>query len=82
MKIYTGLPDQGRIPGTAVKQGTTEVLRAIFASTLTTIIVFFPFIFSTNFLIKIIGKNIGVSIVSTLLVSLSVATVFIPMATF
>jgi len=76
------LAGSGKDPSTAVKQGTTEVIRAIFASTLTTIIVFFPFIFSTNFLIKIIGKNIGVSIVSTLLVSLSVAILFIPMATF
>jgi multidrug efflux pump subunit AcrB/ABC-type multidrug transport system ATPase subunit len=76
------LAGSGKDPATSVKQGTTEVLRAIFASTLTTIIVFFPFIFSTNFLIKIIGKNIGVSIVSTLLVSLAVAIIFIPMATF
>ena len=63
----------GKDPETAVKQGTTEVWSAIFASTLTTVVVFFPFIFSTNFLIKIIGKNIGVSIVSTLLVSLAIA---------
>lgn len=76
------LAGSGNDPETSVKRGTTEVLRAIFASTLTTIIVFFPFIFSTNFLVKIIGKNIGVSIVSTLLVSLAVAMLFIPMATF
>ena len=76
------LAGAGKDPETAVKQGTKEVLRAIFASTLTTIIVFFPFIFSTNFLIKIIGKNIGVSIVSTLLISLMVAMLLIPMATF
>lgn len=76
------LAGSGKDNRSAVKQGTTEVLRAIFASTLTTVIVFFPFIFSTNFLIKIIGKNIGVSIVSTLLVSLAVAILFIPMASF
>ncbi len=76
------LAGSGKDPGTAVKQGTKEVWRSIFASTLTTVIVFFPFIFSTNFLIRIIGKNIGVSIVSTLLVSLAVALLFIPMATF
>lgn len=76
------LAGTGKDPETAVKQGTTQVWRAIFASTLTTVVVFFPFIFSTNFLIKIIGKNIGVSIVSTLLVSLAVALTFIPMATF
>jgi multidrug efflux pump subunit AcrB/ABC-type multidrug transport system ATPase subunit len=67
---------------TSVKQGTTEVWKAILASTLTTIMVFFPFIFSSNFLIKIIGKNIGVSIISTLMVSLAVALLFIPMATY
>ena len=72
----------GKDPETAVRQGTTEVWRSIFASTLTTLIVFLPFIFSTNFLVKIIGKNIGVSIISTLLVSLFVAVLFIPMATF
>ncbi len=76
------LAGQGKDPETAVKQGTTEVWRSIFASTLTTLIVFLPFIFSTNFLVKIIGKNIGVSIISTLLVSLFVAVLFIPMATF
>jgi multidrug efflux pump subunit AcrB/ABC-type multidrug transport system ATPase subunit len=76
------LAGTGRDYETSVKQGTKEVWRAIFASTLTTIVVFFPFIFTTNFLIKIIGKNVGISIVSTLLVSLTVALFFIPMATF
>jgi multidrug efflux pump subunit AcrB/ABC-type multidrug transport system ATPase subunit len=76
------LAGQGTDPEKAVKQGTTEVWRSIFASTLTTVIVFMPFIFSANFMIKMIGKNIGVSIISTLLVSLSVALLFIPMATF
>ena len=76
------LAGQGRDPETAVKQGTTEVLRSVFAATLTTIVVFFPLIFMNNFLIKIIGKNIGVSIVSTLLISLAVALLLIPMATY
>jgi len=76
------LAGTGKDPETAVKQGTTEVWRAIFASTLTTAVVFLPFIFSANFLIKIIGKNIGVSIISTLMVSLGVALLFIPMATY
>jgi multidrug efflux pump subunit AcrB/ABC-type multidrug transport system ATPase subunit len=75
------LAGQGKDPATAVKQGTIEVWRSIFASTLTTIIVFLPFIFSDNFLIKMLGKNIGVSIISTLLISLAVALLFIPMAT-
>jgi multidrug efflux pump subunit AcrB/ABC-type multidrug transport system ATPase subunit len=76
------LAGQGNDAKTSVKQGTKEVWRSIFASTVTTIIVFLPFIFSTNFLIKMIGKNIGVSIISTLLISLAVALLFIPMATY
>jgi len=76
------LAGQGKDPGTSVKQGTREVWRSIFAGTLTTIIVFLPFIFSNNFLVKMIGKNIGVSIISTLLISLLVALFFIPMATY
>jgi multidrug efflux pump subunit AcrB/ABC-type multidrug transport system ATPase subunit len=76
------LAGQGKDPETAVKQGTTEVWRSIFASTLTTVIVFLPFIFSDNFLVKMIGKNIGVSIISTLIISLSVALLLIPMATY
>ncbi|MGM0464527.1 MAG: efflux RND transporter permease subunit, partial [Bacteroidota bacterium] len=65
----------------AVKRGTKEVYRSVIAATLTTITVFLPFVFSDNFMVKIIGKNIGVSIVSTLLVSLAVALLLIPMAT-
>lgn len=68
-------------PDQAVIQGTKEVWRSIFAATLTTITVFLPFVFSTNFLIGIIGKHIGVSIISTLLVSLVVALLLIPMIT-
>jgi len=75
------LAGTGKDAETSVKQGTKEVVRAIFASTLTTVIVFFPFIFTSGFLIRIIGRNIGVSIISTLLVSLAVALMFIPMAT-
>ena len=75
------LVSQGNDIDSAVKQGTTEVWRSIFAATLTTITVFLPFLFSDNFMIKIIGKNIGISIVSTLAISLIVALLFIPMAT-
>jgi multidrug efflux pump subunit AcrB/ABC-type multidrug transport system ATPase subunit len=75
------LAGTGKSPDEAVKQGTTEVWRSVVAATLTTVTVFFPFIFSDNFLVKLIGKNIGVSIVSTLLVSLAVALLLIPMAT-
>jgi multidrug efflux pump subunit AcrB/ABC-type multidrug transport system ATPase subunit len=76
------LAGAGKDYETAVKQGTREVWRAIFAATLTTIVVFLPFLFTTNFLVEIIGENIGVSIISTLLISLAVALIFIPMATY
>ncbi len=76
------LAGQGKDPETAVKQGTIEVWRSVFASTLTTLIVFMPFIFANNYMIKIIGKNIGVSIISTLAISLLVALLLIPMATY
>jgi len=66
-------------PDQAVVQGTKEVWRSIFASTLTTVTVFLPFVFSTNFFIGLIGKHIGVSIISTLLVSLVVALLLVPM---
>lgn len=63
-------------------QGTREVWRSILAATLTTVTVFLPFVFSDNFLIKLMGHHIGVSIISTLLISLAVALLFIPMATY
>jgi multidrug efflux pump subunit AcrB/ABC-type multidrug transport system ATPase subunit len=66
---------------TAVLQGTTEVWRSIVAATLTTIIVFIPFIFSSDAAIRLIGKQTGVSIISTLLVSLLVALFLIPVIT-
>ena len=66
--------------GRAVVQGTTEVWRSIVAATLTTVTVFLPFIFSSDYMVRMLGNNIGVSIVSTLMVSLLVALLFIPMA--
>lgn len=68
-------------PDEAVVQGTKEVWRSIFSATLTTITVFLPFVFSNNFLINLVGKHIGVSIISTLLVSLVVALLLVPMTT-
>lgn len=64
----------------AVIQGTTEVWRSIVAATLTTVTVFLPFVFSSEYMIKLLGNHIGVSIISTLLVSLFVALLLIPMA--
>jgi multidrug efflux pump subunit AcrB/ABC-type multidrug transport system ATPase subunit len=63
----------------AIVRGTSEVMRSVIAATLTTVTVFLPFIFSSNFLVTLIGTHIGVSIISTLLVSLVVALVLIPM---
>jgi multidrug efflux pump subunit AcrB/ABC-type multidrug transport system ATPase subunit len=63
----------------AVVRGTSEVMRSVISATLTTVTVFLPFIFSSNFLVTLIGMHIGVSIISTLLVSLVVALVLIPM---
>ncbi|MGB2906758.1 MAG: efflux RND transporter permease subunit, partial [Candidatus Aminicenantaceae bacterium] len=65
-------------PGSAVVDGTNEVLRAIFAATLTTICIFIPFLFSTEPLVQTLGWQIGVSIIATLLVSLVVAFLLIP----
>ncbi len=68
----------GRDRHEAVVRGTTEVWRSITASTLTTITVFLPFVFSSDFLIRSVGRHIGVSIVSTLVVSLLAAITIIP----
>jgi multidrug efflux pump subunit AcrB/ABC-type multidrug transport system ATPase subunit len=76
------LSGSGMSPERSVIQGTQEVWRSIVAATLTTITVFMPFVFSDNFLIKLIGNSVGVSIVSTLLVSMAVALLFIPMAAY
>ena len=62
----------------AVTKGMMGVSKAILAATLTTITVFIPFIFFGNYLLNIIGKNIGVSIISTLMMSLLVALLLIP----
>jgi multidrug efflux pump subunit AcrB/ABC-type transport system involved in cytochrome c biogenesis ATPase subunit len=67
-------------PDKAVVQGTTEVWRSIVAATLTTITVFLPFLFSSEYMIKLMGNHVGVSIISTLTVSLFVALLLIPMA--
>ncbi len=72
------LVSEGRTTREAVTKGMTGVAKAILAATLTTITVFLPFIFFGNYLLNIIGKNIGVSIISTLIMSLLVALLLIP----
>jgi len=64
----------------AAVRGTQEVWKSVFAATLTTITVFLPFLFADNFLIKMIGEHIGISIVATLTLSLVVALLLVPMA--
>jgi len=64
----------------AVTQGTQEVWRSIVAATLTTVTVFLPFVFSSDYMVKLLGNHVGVSIISTLMVSLFVALLLIPMA--
>lgn len=64
----------------AAVRGTKEVTKAVVAATLTTITVFLPFLFSDDYLLKLIGEHIGVSIITTLLLSLVVALLLIPMA--
>ena len=66
----------------AVVQGTTEVWRSIVAATLTTVTVFIPFIFTDDAMIKLFGMHIGVSIISTLLISMAVALLFVPMVAY
>ncbi|MFC2158946.1 efflux RND transporter permease subunit, partial [Acidobacteriota bacterium] len=73
---------QNHLAEESVVRGTSEVLRAIIAATLTTICIFVPFVFSTNVLIKTLGWQIGVSIISTLVVSLCVAFLLIPTFSF
>jgi multidrug efflux pump subunit AcrB/ABC-type multidrug transport system ATPase subunit len=76
------LAGKGYAPLQAVVQGTTEVWRSIVAATLTTICVFVPFLFSTNFMAEMLGFNVGVSIISTVVVSLAVAILIVPMASY
>lgn len=78
--IYRHASRKGDLDDSVVR-GTKEVWRSIFAATLTTIAVFLPFLFSSNFMIRLGGHHIGVSIISTLTVSLVVALLLIPMVT-
>ena len=70
----------GYSPSESVIKGTGEVWRSVVAATGTTVAVFIPFIFSSDFLIRLLARHIGVSIISTLVVSLVVSLLLIPMA--
>ena len=75
------LSGTGLDPDTSVTQGTREVWRSIIAATLTTVTVFLPFIFASDENIRLIGDNVGVSVISTISMSLFVALLLIPMGT-
>ncbi len=76
------LHSHGKSPEDAVMEGTRQVWRSIFASTLTTITVFLPFVFTSDITIALMGYNLGVAIIATLLFSLAVALLLIPMLTY
>ncbi len=73
------LSSTGMSADRAVLQGTREVWRSIVAATATTITVFLPFVFSSNYIVQSLGKHVGVSIISTLIVSLAAALLLVPM---
>jgi len=64
----------------AVVRGTAEVFRPVLASTLTTAIVFVPFLFASDFTIRLIGKHVGVSVIATLFIALLTAFLLVPTA--
>lgn len=66
----------------AVLRGTREILRSVFAATLTTVAVFLPFFFTTDMVVKLFGRQIGISIVGTLGISFLVAMLLVPMLTY
>ena len=76
------LSSTGLAPGRAVIQGTTEVWRSIVAATLTTVTVFLPFLFTDDYQLQLYGSQIGFSVISTLMVSMTVALLFIPMVSY
>ena len=66
----------------AVAVGIGEVWRPVSAAALTSFCIFLPFLFSTNFPIRILGRHVGVAVTATLLVSLIVAFLLIPVFAF
>ena len=70
--------EKGSTPITAADVGSNEVSRSVIAATLTTVIVFLPFLFVQG-KISIIGKELSLSVIFPLLVSLFVALTLVPM---
>jgi len=78
--IY-GMVEKGFDSRSATIQGTKDVVRPVIAATLTSVAVFVPFFYTSHFLLKMFGANVGISIVSTLIVSLLAALLLVPMLT-
>ncbi|HJO26651.1 MAG: acriflavin resistance protein [Planctomycetes bacterium] len=78
LESITRCREEGDDLGPAALRGVREVSGAIVASTLTTVAVFAPIVFVTGIAGQIFGDQ-AVTVVSSLLVSLLVAILFIPM---
>ena len=78
LESITRCREQGDSLGRAAVRGVSEVSGAITASTLTTVAVFAPIVFVHGIAGQIFGDQ-AVTVVSSLLVSLLVAVLFIPM---
>ncbi|MDQ7007514.1 MAG: efflux RND transporter permease subunit [Acidobacteriota bacterium] len=70
--------EEGDTPDQAVVRGTREVRSAVFASTLTSVAVFFPMVFIEGVAGQAFG-DLGTAVVVSLLASAAVALVLIPM---
>ena len=70
--------EEGDDMATAAVRGTSEVGGAVFASTLTTVAVFFPIVFVEGVAGQVFG-DMSLTVVFSLLASLAVALFFIPM---
>ncbi|HHN75093.1 MAG TPA: efflux RND transporter permease subunit, partial [Acidobacteria bacterium] len=70
--------EEGDEPAQAVVRGTREVRSAVFASTLTSVAVFFPMVFIVGVAGQAFG-DLGTAVVVSLLASAAVALVLIPM---
>jgi HAE1 family hydrophobic/amphiphilic exporter-1 len=78
--IYQNL-EKGKDRVTAACQGTQEVIRAVIAATLTSIIIFVPLVFGQETNLTIFLGITGVAIMITLLCSLFISLTLIPLGT-
>jgi HAE1 family hydrophobic/amphiphilic exporter-1 len=78
LESITRCREEGDDMATAAVRGLSEVAGAVIASTLTTVCVFAPIVFVTGIAGQIFGDQ-ALTVVSSLMVSLVVAVLFIPM---